>query len=150
MEPEIPAPVSFLSGRVLPLSVLYNCSPSSALPFPPLAARSRRRIRARAVLLSLRRRRRTPFRRRRRSGPPPDSAPPPSASPSGCRLRPPLRFARRLPEHRRPRHPEPRRHLPPLRPPFSSSSLSRGEPWSAVRLPPSLLSLGRRSAAPVV
>src|SRR5512142_1079201 len=112
---EIPAAVSSLSGRVLPLSVLYNCSPSSALPFPPLAARSRRRIRARAVLLSLRRRRRTPFRRRRRSGPPPDSAPPPSASPSGCRLRPPLRFARRLPEHRRPPHPQPRRRPPPLR-----------------------------------
>src|SRR5512147_1176957 len=130
MEPEIPAPVSFLSGRVLSLPLLYNCSPSSALPFPPLAARSRRRIRARAVLLSLRRRRRPPFRRRRRSGPPPDSAPPPSASPSGCRPRPPLRFARRPPEHRRHRHPEPRRRFPPLRPPFSSSSLSRGEPWT--------------------
>src|SRR5512141_3121490 len=150
MEPEIPAPVSFLSGRVLPLSVLYNCSPSSALPFPPLIARSRRRIRARAVLRSLRRRRRAPFRRRRRSGPPPDSATPPSASPCCRRPRPPLRFVRRLPEHRRPRHPDPRRRLPPPRPPFSSSSLSRGEPSTAVRLPPSLLSLGRRSAAPVV
>src|SRR5512141_2412743 len=115
MEPEIPAPVSFLSGRVLPLSVLYNCSPSSALPFPPLIARSRRRIRARAVLRSLRRRRRAPFRRRRRSGLPPHSATPPSASPCCRRPRPPLRFVRRLPEHRRPRQPEPRRRLPPLR-----------------------------------
>src|SRR5512141_2685359 len=115
MEPEIPAPVSFLSGRVLPLSVLYNCSPSSALPFPPLIARSRRRIRARAVLRSLRRRRRAPFRRRRRSGLPPHSATPPSASPCCRRPRPPLRFVRRPPEHHRPRHPEPRRRLPPLR-----------------------------------
>src|SRR5512143_3542738 len=150
MAAEISAADSSLSGRVLPLPLLYIRSPSSALPFPPLAARSRRRIRARAVLLSLRRRRRPPVRRRRRSGLPPDSASPPSASPRCRRPRPPLRFARRPPEHRRPRHPEPRRRVPPLRPPFSSSSLSRGEPWTAVRFPPSLLSLGRRSAAPVV
>src|SRR5512135_516858 len=150
MAAEISAPVSFLSGRSLPLSALYICSPSSAPPFPPLAARSRRRIRARAVHLSLRRRRRAPFRRRRRSGLPPYSATPPSASPCCRRPRPPLRFVRRLPEHRRPRHPEPRRRLSSLRSPFSSSSLSRGEPRTAVRLPPSLLSLGRRSAAPMV
>jgi len=99
---------------------------------------------------SLRRRRRASVSRRRRSGLPPDSATPPSASPCCRRPRPPLRFARRPPERRRHRHPEPRRRLPPLRPPFSSSSLSRGEPRTAVRLPPSLLSLGRRSAAPVV
>src|SRR5512135_3812254 len=115
MAAEISAPVSFLSGRSLPLSALYICSPSSAPPFPPLAAHSRRRIRARAVHLSLRRRRRAPFRRRRRSGLPPYSATPPSASPGCRRPRPPLRFVRRLPEHRRPRYPEPRRRLPPLR-----------------------------------
>src|SRR5512135_422068 len=115
MAAEISAPVSFLSGRSLPLSALYICSPSSAPPFPPLAARSRRRNRARAVHLSLRRRRRAPVRRRRRSGPPPDSAPPPLAPPRCRRPRPPLRIVRRLPEHRRPRHPEPRRRLPPLR-----------------------------------
>nr|BAD62248.1 HGWP repeat containing protein-like [Oryza sativa Japonica Group] len=150
MAAEISATDSSLSGRSFLPPALFKRCPSSALPFPPLAARSRRRIRARAVLRSLRHRRRAPFRRRRRSGLPPYSATPPSASPCCRRPRPPLRFARRLPERRRPRHPDLRCRLPPLRPPFSSSSLSRGEPRTAVRLPPSLLSLGRRSAAPVV
>jgi hypothetical protein len=124
MEPEIAAPVSFLPGRPLSLPSLYNCSPCLTPPFPPLAARSFRRIRARAVVLSLRRRRRAPLRRRRRSGPPPVSASPPSASPRPRQPRPPLRFARRPSERRRPRRSEPRRHLPPLRsssPPPSSS-----------------------------
>src|SRR5512137_2885715 len=150
MVAEISAADSSLSGRVLPLPLLYIRSPCSALPFPPLTARSRRRIRARAVHLSLRRRRRGPVRRRRRSGPPPDSASPPSASPRCRRPRPPLRFARRLPEHRRPRHPEPRRRLLPLRPPFPSSP-STGVSREPLRsLPPSLLSLGCHSAAPLV
>nr|BAD54549.1 HGWP repeat containing protein-like [Oryza sativa Japonica Group] len=71
-----------------------------------------------------------PVRRRRRSGLPPGSAPPPSASPHRRRPRPRLRFARRPSERRRHRHPEPRRRLPPLRPPFPPPSLSRGEPWT--------------------
>nr|BAD68361.1 HGWP repeat containing protein-like [Oryza sativa Japonica Group] len=130
MEPRSPRPVSISSGRSLLLSALFKRPPCPSPPFPPFAARSHRRNRARAVVSSLRRRRRAPVRRRRRSGLPPVSASPPSASPCRRRPRPHLRFARRPPELRRPRHPEPRRRLPPLRPPFSSSSLSRGEPWT--------------------
>nr|BAD22133.1 HGWP repeat containing protein-like [Oryza sativa Japonica Group]BAD22505.1 HGWP repeat containing protein-like [Oryza sativa Japonica Group] len=147
---EISAAVSSLSGRALPLSALYICSPCLPPPFPPFAACSRHRIRARDVHLSLRRRRRPPVRRRRRSGLPPVSASPPSASPRCRRPRPPLRFARRPPELRRPRHPEPRRRVPPLRsssPPSSCLGVSRGPSLS---LPSPLRSLGRRSAAPVV
>nr|BAC92585.1 hypothetical protein [Oryza sativa Japonica Group] len=80
----------------------------------------------------------------------PSAASPPSASPRRRRPRPPLRFARRPPERRRPRRPEPRRRLLPLRPPFPSSpsiGVSRGPLRS---LPPSLLSLGCHSAAPLV
>ena len=146
---EIAAPVSFLSGRSLSLPSLFKRSPGLPPPFPPLAALSPRRIRARAVVLSLRRHRRAPVRRRCRPGPPPTSAPPPSASPHPRRPRPPLRFGRRPPEHRRPRPPEPRRRLPSLRSPFPSSPSTRGEPWTAISLPPSLPSLGRRSAVPM-
>nr|AAT69665.1 hypothetical protein [Oryza sativa Japonica Group] len=150
MAAEISARDSSLPGRALPLPLLYIRSPCFALPFPPLAARSRRRIRARAVLLSLRRRRRPSVRRRRRSGRPSDSATPPSASPHRRRLRPRLRFARRPPEHRRPRHPEPRRRLLPLRPPFPSSPSTGVSRRPFRSLPPSLLSLGCHSAAPLV
>nr|AAQ56508.1 hypothetical protein OSJNBa0079E14.5 [Oryza sativa Japonica Group] len=144
------APVSPSSGRPLPLPTLYKPSPCLPPPFPPLAALSPRRNRARAIALSLRRRRRAPVRRRRRPGPSPASASPSSGSPQPRRPRPPLRFGRRPPERRRPRRPEPRRRLYPLRSPFPSSPSTRGEPWIADSFPPSLPSLGHRSAAPVV
>ncbi|BAD88228.1 zinc knuckle containing protein-like [Oryza sativa Japonica Group] len=150
MAAEISAPVSSLSGHALLLPVLFKRPPCSSPPFPPLAAHSPRRNRARTVAPPLRRRRRAPVRHRRRSGLPPHSASPPSASPRRRRPRPRLRFARRPSEHRRPRRPEPRRRLLPFRPPFPSSPSTGVSRRPLHSLPPSLLSPGCRSAAPVV